>query len=521
MTRVLVVDDKEMMRDSVATTLARRGHTVVVASGGKAALDKIAERQPDVAITDLQMPEMDGLELLAEIRRVDEQLPVIFMTAYGSVETAVAALKQGAFDYVTKPFHGDELVAAVDRAIEHGRLLRENQVLRAAAAPRGHRAAEQEHQMIGDGPVMAALRQRLALIADSHGTVLISGESGAGKEVAARWIHEHSPRRDQPFLALNCAALSTSLLESELFGHEKGAFTGADKLRKGRFELADGGTLLLDEISEIAPAIQAKLLRVLQEHGFERVGSSMTKAVDVRVIATTNRNLASELATGGFRQDLYFRLNVLPLPMPALREHPEDLPSLCGHFLKRVGQREGRAVKCFDAEAEALLRHYPWPGNVRELQNICERAAVLTSGDIIDAQLIKPWLTRVAVAAPAPPPQRQLPWRGFDLAVPSTVPMIELDANVAAHLLGEHANGATTPPGAPPGAGASAGPSCPSVVCDGRLTLEEIERQTILATLQHNRGHRQRSAAALGIGVRTLGLKLKKWKELKLVEATV
>lgn len=239
----------------------------------------------------------------------------------------------------------------------------------------------------------------------------------------------------------------------------------------------------------------------------------MTKAVDVRVIATTNRNLASELATGGFRQDLYFRLNVLPLPMPALREHPEDLPSLCGHFLKRVGQREGRAVKCFDAEAEALLRHYPWPGNVRELQNICERAAVLTSGDIIDAQLIKPWLTHMAAAAPAP--------LRFDLAAPSTIPMIELDANVAAHLLGEHANGATTPPGAPPGAGASAGPSCPSVVCDGRLTLEEIERQTILATLQHNRGHRQRSAAALGIGVRTLGLKLKKWKELKLVEATV
>ncbi|MCL4209973.1 MAG: sigma-54 dependent transcriptional regulator, partial [Phycisphaerales bacterium] len=272
MSRILIVDDKELMRDSVASILARKGHSVVVAPGARAALAKIAEKSPDVVVTDLQMPEMNGLDLLEQIRAQDEHLPVVFMTAYGTVETAVQAMKRGAFDYLTKPFSGDELVVAVDRAVEHGRLVRENQILRVAARGSG-RDEPSSAVMIGSGARMAALRERLAMIADSHGTVLITGESGTGKEVAANWIHQHSPRADQPFLAINCAALSTSLLESELFGHEKGAFTGADKLRKGRFELADGGTLLLDEISEISPSIQAKLLRVLQERSFERVGS--------------------------------------------------------------------------------------------------------------------------------------------------------------------------------------------------------------------------------------------------------
>jgi DNA-binding NtrC family response regulator len=268
MSRLLVVDDKEMMRDSVATMLSRQGHSVVAASSCAQALERIAQRTFDCIVTDLQMPEGDGLELLGGIRSHDEQVPVIFMTAYGTVETAVAAMKQGAFDYLTKPFTGDELMVTVDRALEHGQLVRENQVLKAAGSPT---PAGERHPMIGNGPTMRRLKNRLARLADSHGTVLVTGESGSGKEVAARWIHAHSPRSSQPFLAINCAALSTSLLESELFGHEKGAFTGADKLRKGRFELADGGTLLLDEISEISPQIQAKLLRVLQERSFERV----------------------------------------------------------------------------------------------------------------------------------------------------------------------------------------------------------------------------------------------------------
>jgi len=498
MSTILVVDDKELMRDSVATTLVRKGHSVITAPGPRAALEKLAQRQVDAVITDLQMPEMDGVELLAEIRKLDEQLPVILMTAYGTVETAVNAMKLGAYDYITKPFTGDALIATVERALEHSRLVKENNILKAAATPAGPRSIKASHEMIGDGAVMAELRARLAKIADSHGTVLISGESGAGKEVAARWVHENSPRAAQPFLAINCAALSTNLLESELFGHEKGAFTGADKLRKGRFELADGGTLLLDEISEIAPEIQAKLLRVLQERTFERVGSSQSRAIDVRVIATTNRDLPSEVARGRFRQDLFFRLNVLPLPMPALRDHSEDIPALVSHFLGEVAAREGRSIKKMEPDAIGLLQEYTWPGNVRELQNICERAAVLTAGEIIEASLLAPWLN-VVLAASTMSPSPSL--NGHHSEIPQAPTIGRLPASMI-EVNGVH-------------------PAMPldvsTIVCDGKLTLEEIERAVIVSTLEHNRGHRQRSASALGIGVRTLGLKLKKWKEEKLV----
>ncbi len=476
MSRILIVDDKEMMRDSVATMLSRKGHSVIVAASAPAALEKIAQRPFDALITDLQMPDMDGLSLLEQVKRHDEQLPVVFMTAYGTVETAVAAMKQGAFDYLTKPFSGDELLVAVERALEHGRLVRENQILRAAAETR---CPPNSHEMIGAGPVMRQLKNRLTKIADSHGTVLISGESGSGKEVAARWIHAHSPRADMPFLAINCAALSTSLLESELFGHEKGAFTGADKLRKGRFELADRGTLLLDEISEIAPGIQAKLLRVLQERSFERVGCSQSREVDVRVIATTNRDLPAEVSRGAFRQDLYYRLNVLPVAMPPLREIIEELEELAGHFLRQVAAREGKPLKTFEPEAIDLMRRYGWPGNVRELQNVCERAAVLTPDQVIRASLVEPWLA--ACGGPAGRPTAMIEASPISLG----------------------------------------SPSCPAVVCNGHLTLEDLEREAIVATLRNNHGHRQRSAAALGIGVRTLGLKLKKWKELHLVAETL
>ncbi len=486
MTRILIVDDKEMMRDSVATTLSRKGYTVITASGGADAVDKLSKRSFDVVITDLQMPEMDGLDLLEEIRKTDEQLPVIFMTAFGSIETAVAAMKRGAFDYITKPFSGDVLLLTTERAIKHAKLVKENQILRANAGSSGGSASGRgTRAMIGDGKLMSQLKRRLAQIADSHGTVLINGESGSGKEVAARAIHEQSPRSSQPFMAINCAALSTSLLESELFGHEKGAFTGADKLRKGRFELADGGTLLLDEISEIAPEIQAKLLRVLQEQCFERVGSSSSRTVDVRVIATTNRNLPTEVQKGTFRQDLYFRLNVLPLTMPALREHVEDVPALVSHFLAQVASREGKPVKQIADEAMDLLQQYQWPGNVRELQNICERAAVLTIGEKIERELIEPWLGLAA----EPMSQTSSPLH------PRNV--VEIDASHA---------------------GQSEVMTGQALVCNGQITLDAIERETIVATLEHHQGHRQKSAEALGIGVRTLGLKLKKWKEQQLVD---
>lgn len=509
MGKILVVDDKELMRDSVAAILSRKGHTVITAADGNAALARIADKRPECVVTDLQMPGMNGLELLEAIRKIDAELPVVFMTAFGSVETAVDAMRKGAFDYVTKPFSGDELSISTERALEHARLLRENQVLRANAAPQTRRA--QSHRMIGSGPAMEDLRSKLMPIASSHGTVLVTGESGTGKEVAARFIHENSPRASGPFLAINCAALSAALLESELFGHEKGAFTGADRLRKGRFELADGGTLLLDEISEIPPELQAKLLRVLQEKSFERVGSSIAQKADVRIIATTNRDLAREVDAGRFRGDLFFRLNVLPIRMPALRDRTGDLAELSEHFLGLVADREGGKRKKLAKDALALFEQYAWPGNVRELQNLCERAAVLASGDTIASELVAPWL--VANDVPSTSPSGGI---GVRLARAAAIaqaeaPVIETFSAAAAATLGSAStNGHASAP-------SGDGTGLPSLVCDGALTLDEIERRSIVATLERNRGHRQKSAKALGIGVRTLGLKLKKWKEESLV----
>jgi len=453
MSKVLVVDDKQMMRDSVTTTLARAGFTTIAAESGEQALAMIARHRPAAVVTDLKMPNMNGIELLGRIAQVDPDLPVILMTAYATVETAVSALK-----HIQKPFEGDELIATVRRAARHRHLANEN-----AALKQNTRSEHLPRKLVGDSPAMAQVRKQIEQVAASHGTVMVSGESGTGKEIIAQSIHRLSPRRGEIMLCLNCAALSDSLLESELFGHEKGAFTGADQMRKGRFELADGGTLLLDEISEISPAVQAKLLRVLQERQFERVGSSVTREVDVRIIATTNRDLEQAVASGQFRQDLFFRLNVLPVQLPPLRGRKEDIPALAEHFLLRQAMRDGRESKTFDEEAMKLLCDYDWPGNVRELENICERAAVLTPGQAIAAGTIQPWLAATDAA--------------------SNEPAAGLD-----------------------------------IQCK---TLEELEREVIIRTLGQFDGHRQRTAEALGIGVRTLGLKLKKWKEDKLVASTL
>jgi len=452
--KILIVDDKQMMRDSVGSTLQRAGYQVVVAVDGATALDMVARHRPAAVVTDLKMPGMDGLALLAGLQKIDQQLPVIMMTAYGSIESAVRAMKDGAFDFIQKPFEGDQLVISVRRAVEHGRLLHENEALKT------HNGSFSEAPvLVGQSPVMRTLAHQIQQIARSNGTVLITGESGTGKEVVARTLHAHSPRRDRVMLCVNCAALSSNLLESELFGHEKGAFTGADSLRKGRFELADSGTLLLDEVSEISPQLQAKLLRVLQERQFERVGASLPMQVDVRVIATTNRDLAKCVADGSFRQDLFYRLNVLPICLPPLCQRGDDLPLLADQFLTQVAVREGRAPKKFDAESIQLIRQYAWPGNVRELQNICERASVLTKGQEILASTLRPWLIAPDVVS-------------------------EIDASA------------------------------------GMGRLEDVQRQQIIRTLERFGGNRQQTARSLGIGVRTLGLKLKKWKELNLVAQT-
>jgi DNA-binding NtrC family response regulator len=483
--KILVVDDKQMMRDSVGVTLQRAGYQVVAAGDGATALSMVARHRPAAVITDLKMPEMDGLELLARLRAADDHLPVVLMTAYGSVDAAVRAMKNGAFDFIQKPFEGDQLVLTIRRAVEHRRLLQENAALRSNA-----QAFDNTPVLVGRAPVMRQLAQQIQQIARSQGTVLVSGESGTGKEVVARTIHAHSSRRERVMLCLNCAALSSNLLESELFGHERGAFTGADQLRKGRFELADGGTLLLDEISEISPALQAKLLRVLQERQFERVGSSLTMQIDVRVVATTNRDLTRCVGEGTFRQDLYYRLNVLPIVLPPLRRRVEDVPLLAEHFLTQTALREGTEPKHFDQEALELMQKYPWPGNVRELQNICERAGVLTRGQTITAGLIQPWL--------AVPPMMAMPERAMQLAPAPAAPS---------------GGGVFHEPPRSGGGGSDLG--------DSALKLEDMERNQIVRALGQFGGNRVRTAEALGIGVRTLGLKLKKWKELNLVAQTI
>ena len=363
---VCVIDDQVMMRDSLTTTLKAQDHRVHSFGNAHEALTDIRQRSFDVVVTDLRLPGMDGVELLREMRRLGLDVPVVLMTAYASVPTAVEAMKLGAFDYIQKPFNPEELGILVERAVREGQLLRENEVMR-----RTIEDLDSNPRLIGESPAMRPVREKIERVAQSSATVLITGESGTGKELIAREIHAASARRNQPMLCVNCAALPATLLESELFGHEKGAFTGADRLRKGRFELADGGTLLLDEVSEIAPALQAKLLRVLQEHEFERVGSSVTRRVDVRVIATTNRDLRDWAAKAKFREDLYYRLSVLPIEVPPLSERREDIPSLLEAFVGRVSAREGRERPQFTSETVTLLTEYSWPGNVRELQNLC------------------------------------------------------------------------------------------------------------------------------------------------------
>ncbi|MBK8914653.1 MAG: sigma-54-dependent Fis family transcriptional regulator [Phycisphaerales bacterium] len=451
MATVCLIEDQPMMRDSLTATLKSQDHEVVAFENGPDALTAMRQRQFDVVLTDLRLPGMDGVALLREARRLGLDVPTILMTAHASVETAVEAMKLGAFDYVQKPFNADAIEIVIERAIRSHRMARDNEVLR-----RTIEDIAPERRLIGDAPAMRPVIEKIQRVAQSSATVLITGESGVGKELIARAIHAASPRAAQPMLCVNCAALSPTLLESELFGHEKGAFTGADRTRKGRFELADGGTLLLDEVSEIPPPLQAKLLRVLQEREFERVGSSITRRVDVRVIATTNRDLRDWAAKARFREDLYYRLSVLPVEVPPLRDRREDIPLLMDHMISRITRREGREAPTFTPEALQLLAEYAWPGNVRELQNLCERVCVLEAGRSVSPQVISPLLAGPVKQAAAS--VQTIPYQ------------------------------------------------------DGRI-LEDAERELIVRTLARFNGHRERSARALGIGLRTLGLKLKKWRE--------
>ena len=376
--RILVVDDEPAQRELVAGFLRKQGCEVALAGDGKEALARFKAEPFDLVLTDQRMPGLSGLELLAAVRRVTPEVAVIVMTAYGTIETAVAAIKAGAADYLLKPLNLDELLHRVRAVRERERLLAENRELRLALSER-HRV----DGIIGESGRMQEALSLVHRVAGSDATVLIQGESGTGKELIAKAIHYASPRASGPLVKVNCAALPESLLESELFGHEKGAFTGALASRQGRFELAHGGTLFLDEVGDLPLHLQVKLLRVLQEREFERVGSSRPIAVDVRLIAATHRDLAAGMKAGQFRDDLYYRLNVVTIVVPPLRERREDIPPLIDHFVRKFAEANRKPLAGLTPAARDLLLRYDYPGNVRELENLIERAVVLTRDDVI------------------------------------------------------------------------------------------------------------------------------------------
>ncbi len=417
------------------------------ADDGSTAIGLARDQPFDLVLMDMRMIKVSGLEALAEIKSYNPAIPVIIMTAYSSVETAVAALKQGAYDYLTKPLDFDELRLVMERAMDHLQLKEENRRLRERLGRRFDRG-----NLIGRSEAMVKLLETVAQVAPSEATVLITGESGTGKELIAGALHHNSGRRDGPFIKMNCAAVTETLLESELFGHEKGAFTGAHRRKEGRFRQADGGSLFLDEVSEMSLAMQAKLLRVLQEREITRVGGEEVVFVDVRLVAATNKNLLEEIDAGRFREDLYYRLNVVSLRVPPLRDRREDIPLLAQHFLKEFAEKNHKPIKGYTPQAMDCLLKHAWPGNVRELMNVVERAVVLSRADYLDQPDLPP-LGGQGAGAAAEPPQ----------GIPSDLP------------------------------------------------LEEVERMSILQTLESAGGNKSETARRLGITRRTLHKKLKKY----------
>lgn len=377
--RIVVIDDEVNAATALGTLLKEDGYEVACANDAKAGLGLIEQMDADIVLTDLRMPGMDGLELLKHLKQSRPQTMVILMTAFGTVKNAVRAMKTGAEDYLAKPLDLEELEMVVERALEKKRLLEETRILR-------ERVAEKYRfeNILGESPEMLHAFKAIRQVASSNASVLLLGESGSGKELFAQALHQASPRRNRPFIKVACAALPETLLESELFGHEKGSFTGAIATRAGRFEAADGGTLFLDEIGDISLTVQVKLLRFLEEREFERVGGNKTFKVDVRIVSATHRDLTKKIADGSFREDLYYRLNVVEIRIPALRERPVDLPVLAQHFLKKYALQNAKDVRSFSDEAMTLLLRHSWPGNVRQLENAIERAVVLTEQPVLN-----------------------------------------------------------------------------------------------------------------------------------------
>ncbi|KON80240.1 sigma-54 dependent transcriptional regulator [Azoarcus sp. PA01] len=461
---ILVVEDDAALRDAVCLTLEIGGHRVTGVDGGAGALHEIGRQVFHLVVSDLRMQPMDGLQLLAELRARLPQLPVLLMTAYGDVDKAVAAMRGGACDFLMKPFEPDVLLAHVRRY--------------AATPPSADDTIAEDWRTRN----LLALAAR---VADTDATVLLTGESGTGKEVFARYIHARSARRDGPFVAINCAAIPENLLEATLFGYEKGAFTGAQAAQPGKFEQAQDGTILLDEISEMPLALQAKLLRVLQEREVERVGGRKPVGLDIRVLATSNRDIAAEVAAGRFREDLYYRLNVFPLAIPGLRERPADIVPLARHFLARHAARLGRSAHLL-ANAESLLARHAWPGNVRELENTMQRALILASRDTIGADVVHLCLPHWTAA-------RSAGESGPDSA--SCVSAF-LPAGLSP-VIGSLASTAARVPLDPP----------------RPANMKDLEREHILATLREHGGSRKRAVEKLGISERTLRYKLQQYRD--------
>jgi two-component system, NtrC family, response regulator HydG len=378
---LLVADDDPGLRESLERTLTREGYRVVLASDGRAALERVQAGGIDLIVTDLRMPGLTGLDLLRAAKAIMPDVDVILLTAFGTVEEAVKAMKDGAYDFLTKPFRREQLIKLIDKALERRDLIEQNRALKKQLED-----LRAKGQMIGASPSWRRMLTLVEQVADSSATILIQGESGTGKELVARSIHERSGRRNGPFVAVNCAALPETLLESELFGYEKGAFTGAGGRKEGRFDLANGGTLFLDEVADLSLVTQPKILRVLQEGEFERLGGTRTLQVDVRILAATNRDLAEMVRDKRFREDLYYRLNVVTVRVPPLRERPEDIRVLAQHYLRVYSAKNGRKLDGFTAEALERLEAYAWPGNVRELENLVERSVLLARKDRIDAE---------------------------------------------------------------------------------------------------------------------------------------
>ena len=447
---ILIVDDDPGHLTTLKTILKSWGYRVEGADDGQSALDLIRERPFDLILMDVRMARMSGLEALKHIKTYNPAIPILIMTAYSSVESAVEAIKAGAYDYLTKPLDFEALKLTIERALEHIHLKAENRALKEKLV-----AEFDIRNIVGKSRAMKDLLDMLAMVSPAEATVLITGESGTGKELIARCIHYNSPRKSHSMVVVNCAALTDTLLESELFGHEKGAFTGADKRREGRFMQADKGTIFLDEIGETSPTMQAKLLRVIQEREIERVGGEETLKVDVRILAATNRNLEEDVSAGKFREDLFYRLNVVTLNVPALRDRHDDIPLLAQHFLEKYSVKNRKTVKGFTPQAMDLLVKYEWPGNVRELENAIERAVILLTGEHIS--------------------EKELP-----LSILQNVDAAE------EHLLS------------------------PAAAADPR-PLEEVEREAILAALEAVGGNKSEAARRLGITRKTLHQKLKRY----------